>query len=54
MNDFKPIMTQEELDRIVKARLKRERTKMIKIGGLFIKALKRDLQVLQEQLDDME
>ena len=47
-------MTQEELDQIIKARLKRERMKMIRIVGLFVKALSRDLRILQEQLDDME
>lgn len=31
MNDFKPITTQAELDEIVKARIKRERKKFLKM-----------------------
>ena len=31
MSEFKPIMTQAELDEIVKARIKRERKKILKM-----------------------
>ena len=48
MNDFKPIMTQEELDRIIKERLKRERKKGILDGLYFIK------RQIQDVIDQVE
>lgn len=62
MSDFKPITTQEELELIIQdeinkrlpGRLKRERHKVLKVIQIYLKALTKITKVLQDQLQEME
>lgn len=49
MSEFKPIMTQAELDEIVKARIKRERKKILK---MLLKLASVLMDMISELKDD--